>query len=398
MINDSQCRRWNRPQLWSKPEELPRAAFQQLPEQGTVPLLEYAGLSGPRADHLGRGRRRHTPNASILYAGAVGHNPGHRYRQPQPMPPCSNRVRPPGVFPLPANAFQGAEAQFDPDPQTVPTNADALRWQVGQQNPRLDLVIPPNHNQDPTATQFRAVESSAGSYPAVAWPGHQGAGGHATASLGLENGVAPDAHQRVPTQGLYLFAKTGAPQTTVGQHQYRHVLWDGWPQEGQQVQSRSYPRARPVTGQDMPCHRDGATPVEHTDHHCAQTVTMGGGVNGQSQLIPSPPTQQPPKQRRKAKPYLQLGLAGRGFIFAIVKPLSEVLPQGVPSANSQQGRDNCILATAVAQNGPEYPKGKTPLLRRPEAGEMIFNSLTHLITFSRKAHEPLPLIPVVHHS
>ena len=147
----------------------------------------------------------------------------------------------------------------------------------------------------------------------------------------------------------------------------------------------------------MSCDRDGATAVEHADYHSGQTVTMGGGVDGQSKLIPSPPGQQPAKQRCKAKLYLQLGSAGCDFIPTIVKPLSQLLSQGLPSANSQQGGDNSILAGAVGQNGPEHPKGKTPLLYRPEAGKMVFNSLMHLITFSWKGHEPPPLIPVVHY-
>ena len=356
----------------------------------THTLLENTDSSGATSgEPLGRRmqvRRRQTPKFSIFYPGAVGHNPNHRHRQHQPMPGYSNRVRPSGVFPLPSNPFQGAKAQFDPNPQTVPTNPDTLRWQVGQQDPRFGLVILPHHHQNPTATHCRLLERRAGSYPPMARSWHQCAGGQTAAPKGLEGGIVLDPHERVPAQVTDAIPETGTPQSTIGQHQYRHALGDHRPQQCQEVHSRSYPRAGPITRQDMPCDWDGATAVEHADYHSAQPVTMGGRVNGQSQLIPTPPAQQPPKQRCKAKLYLQLGPARRGLIPTIVKPLSQILSQGLPSANSQQDGDHRVLAGAAGQDCPVHPKGKTSLLGRPEAGKIVFNRLLHLITFSWKAH------------
>lgn len=168
------------------------------------------------------------------------------------------RVGPLGMLPLPPNPFDGTESQLDPDPQTVPTYTDALRWQVGQQNPGLDLTMVPNHHQNPTAAQRGLPEGRAGAYPPVAWSRHQCAGGHTAASVRLERGIVPDPHKRMPTQGAYLFPETGAPRSTLGQHQYGRPLGDHRLQKGEQVHSGRYPRAGPVAGQDMPCHRDGA--------------------------------------------------------------------------------------------------------------------------------------------
>lgn len=89
---------------------------------------------------------------------------------------------------------------------------------------------------------------------------------------------------------------------------------------------------------------------------------MGGGINGQSQLVPSPPGQQPPEQGWETKLSFQLGMTGRSLIPAIIKPLSEVLAQAVPPAHHQQGGDHRVLAGAVGQDSPLHPKGKTQLL------------------------------------
>lgn len=52
MISDLQRRRWTGPLLWRQPE----AAFQQLPEHETPPLLEHTDSSRTEVDHQLMGR------------------------------------------------------------------------------------------------------------------------------------------------------------------------------------------------------------------------------------------------------------------------------------------------------------------------------------------------------
>ncbi len=222
--------RWRRarPRFGCEPEAAPRAAFKQLPDEETPALLEDADSSGPPGGYLLRGcmqvRRRQTPKFSIFHAGTVGHYPNHRYSQHQPMPGYSGRAGPPGVLPLPSNSFQGAEAQFNPDPQTIPTNTHPLWWQVSQQQPRFGLVSFPKHHQNPTAAGSMLSKSCASSYPPMAWSWHQCASGQTAAPVRLEGGVFLDPHERVPAQCANTFPETGTPQSTIGQHQYGSYL------------------------------------------------------------------------------------------------------------------------------------------------------------------------------
>jgi len=125
MVGDPQHRGSAGPRLRCEPKAAPRPPAQQLPKHLTHTLLENTNSSGASADEpLGRGmqaRRRQDPKGGIFHPGAISHHPDHGHRQHQPVAGYSSRVGPLGMLPLPPNAFEGTEAQFDPDSQTIPT-------------------------------------------------------------------------------------------------------------------------------------------------------------------------------------------------------------------------------------------------------------------------------------
>ena len=145
----------------------------------------------------------------------------------------------------------------------------------------------------------------------------------------------------------------------------------------------------------MPSHRNGVTPIEHTNHQSTYLVPVQGGVNGQGQMVALPPGQKPAQQGSEAKGYFYLGVTRSGLVWAAVKPLPQVLAQTVPESQAYQGGDHRVLTGAVREDRPIDPPGQTSLLGWSEVGKLLGNSLVHLVPFTRKAHESPPHIPVL---
>ena len=61
------------------------------------------------------------------------------------MPGEMRGVSAPGLVPLPAQALDGLETQFDPKAQRVPTHPNRFRRVAGQYDPRLQLTGAPDH-------------------------------------------------------------------------------------------------------------------------------------------------------------------------------------------------------------------------------------------------------------
>jgi hypothetical protein len=290
MANNFQMVRKGRPGLWFQPEALPKSALEQLARQPTASLAEDAGPTSMYPKGVRRWPkqtpRRQSQVGGIFGSGTIGQYPEGGNRQHQPVAGYPLWIGTPGMLPLPAHSLESAEPQFNPDPQPIPTHSHIPRRQVGQYQPGFLLVRAPDYQQGTTTAYFWLSESCTLTHPGIAGSRNQTGCRLPTASQGLKGSVAFDSHQGVPTQGCNPPPEAGTPQTSIGQYQHRHGLGNCWPQQLQQVHNRQYPRAFFIGRQDVPSHRNGVTPVEHTNHQSAYPVPVQSGVNGQAKWLP----------------------------------------------------------------------------------------------------------------
>ena len=87
----------------------------------------------------------------VFHPGAIGQGQQCFHRQHQPVAGDARRVGAPGLVPLPAQAFDGLEAQFDPEAQGVPTGPGVLRRQVSEDDPGFFLLDVPDRQQGAAA-------------------------------------------------------------------------------------------------------------------------------------------------------------------------------------------------------------------------------------------------------
>ena len=112
---------------------------------------------------------------------------------------------PPGLVPLPAQALEGFEAQFDPETESVPTGSHLLGREVGEDDPGLLLLDVPDHQEGATAFGGGGAESGALADPRGVGLGNEGEGGKPVAALGAEGDVFSIPHTGMPALGSYLF-------------------------------------------------------------------------------------------------------------------------------------------------------------------------------------------------
>ena len=143
MVCDLQVGLGFRPGFGQRPDAAPEAALEQQAPEPVDAVADHADgarRTAPRVPVMGSQRFGRRPqiawgNLAVLGVfdpGAVGQGQQRRHRQRQPVAGDACRVGAPGLVPLPAQALEGLAAQFDPAAQRVPTDADFLGRQVGE--------------------------------------------------------------------------------------------------------------------------------------------------------------------------------------------------------------------------------------------------------------------------
>ena len=131
------------PGFGQQPDAAPETTLeQQAPEpvNAVANHADGARRTVPRVPVIGSqrfGRRPQVawinpPVMGVFHPGAVGQGQQGSHRQHQPVAGDAGGVGPSGLVPLPAQALEGLEAQFDPEAQRLPAGSHRLRRQVGE--------------------------------------------------------------------------------------------------------------------------------------------------------------------------------------------------------------------------------------------------------------------------
>ncbi len=161
-------------------------------------------------------------------------------------------------------------------------------------------------------------------------------------------------------------------------------------QLAQQAQDRPHPGALLVGGEDVPGHRDGGAAIQNTHDQGDDLVTMRGGVNGESQGVALPPTEQPAQQGGKAQADIELGATGGGLVGAIVEPFAQALAQAVPGTPREQGGEDGRFAGTLGEDRAIAPQGQAALLGGAQVGQVVSNGGFHLIPWFSSGHKIPP--------
>jgi hypothetical protein len=342
---------------------------------------------GPGA---GRPAGRAAGALGVLGARPGRHHPQRRHRQHQPVARHPRRVGPPRPLPLPAHPLERPEAQLHPRPEAVPGDARPPGRQIGQQHPGPGLARGPHHHQRPGPPGPPVAEGHPAPDPGVAGARDERPGAAAVAPGRGEGRRLLHAQQRLPAEVADALPQPQAPQAAVGQHQHRHRGGDRRPQQAQEPQGVGQPGAGLVGRQDVPGDRERRAAVQHADDEGDDPVAVGGGVDGQGQVLAAPPGQHPAQQGGEARGHLELGPAGGGLVRPVVGPLAQVLAQAMPGPERQQGRDDGRLAGAAGQHRPVHPQRQAAPLGRAQHRQALRQRRLHLIASARIAHVSLP--------
>ena len=166
----SQTRRQTEP----APEQQPPEPVNAVADYADGPSRPTPRVKVRRSQGLGRCAqiaRRNPPGVGVLHPGAIGQGQQRCHRQHEPMPRDARRVGPAGLVPLPAQALERLEAQFDPAAQRVPTHPDCFRRKVGEDDPWFLLLGVPDRQQG--ATAFAAGAPKAAPLPIHAVSGRE---------------------------------------------------------------------------------------------------------------------------------------------------------------------------------------------------------------------------------
>src|SRR3990172_9137592 len=401
VVSDLQSGRWVRPGFWCQPEAAPESAFEQLPTQPAQAPLEDAEQTRPWRG-LGlrwtpQVSRRQAAQFGVLGPGPVGQHPEHRHRQHQPVSSHAPRVQPPGLVPLPAHSLERPKAKLDPDPKTVPPDADLLGGQVGQEHPGLFLVLPPDDDQRARSLSATILEDRGFAYPGMPRARHQLTGALAPLTYWLAGSPVLQAQERMPAQVPNALPETRTPEPAVGHDQHVKAGEHLPTHQAEQAQDLPHPGPFLVGWQDVPGNRDGCPAVEDTHRQPNHLVAPGGRVDCQRQFPSLPPGQNPDDERTEAQGDVDLGLAGSRLVLAIVEPLAQVLAQGVPVPNREQAGDHRVLAGAASQDRAIDPERQASLLSWTQVREALGNRLGHPVPFCWIAHGFAPaskLLPI----
>ena len=240
------------PRFRLQPDVAPEPASYQQPPQPVNAVADYAdGPSWPTLrvgvygnQDLGRHPQVgwcNLPVMGVLYSGAIGQGQQRRHRQHHPMSRNPCRVGPPGFIPLPAQALNRLEAQFDPETQRVPTHPDFFRRKVGEDDPRLLLFNVPDREQGATAFSGAATEGGAAADPGGIRTGDKASRGQPAASIGSEGDVFRIPHVGMPALSQDLLPQLRTGQAPVAHHDHGHCPGYRGGQRLQQFYYRVYP-------------------------------------------------------------------------------------------------------------------------------------------------------------
>ena len=151
MMGDLQVGLGLGPGFGQQPDAAPEATLEQQPPEPIDAVADYADgarRTTTRVPVIGSQRFGRCPQAAwcnppvlgVFHPGAVGQGQQCGHRQHQPVAGDAGRVGAPGLVPLPAQALDGLEAQFDPEAQGVPAGSGVLRRQVGEDDPGFFLL------------------------------------------------------------------------------------------------------------------------------------------------------------------------------------------------------------------------------------------------------------------
>ena len=171
MSDDLHIRVGFRPGFGQQPNATPEPALMQQPSQPADAIPDYAhrpcrlapGVAVPGRRRPGRRPQPAGVDLSVvgvLHPGSIGQSQQRRHRQHQPMAGDAGRVSAPGLVPLPAQALDGLEAQFDPEAQGILQRPNLLRWVVSEYDPGFRLTGVPNHQQGAAAFGSAPVSST----------------------------------------------------------------------------------------------------------------------------------------------------------------------------------------------------------------------------------------------
>ena len=160
--------------------------------------------------------------------------------------------------------------------------------------------------------------------------------------------------------------QAGARQAPIAEHAHGQGRRHGRPQPVQQGRDIRYPGPGLAPGLETPSHGQGQAPVDHAHDQGHQVLALGGGVDGQGQLRPFPPGQDPAQERCETGVHIQLHPAGRGLVGLVMEPLAQTLAGRVlAQVQGQQGSQDGVPATAAGQDGPTHPQGQALDLAGP---------------------------------
>ena len=102
----------------------------------------------------------------------------------------------------------------------------------------------------------------------------------------------------MPALSAYLRPPLGTGYAPVAEHDYGHVVGNGWGQFPEEFHGGVHPRTALGGAVDAPGHRNGAAPVEDADDDGGDLISFQGGVDGRGQPTGPPPGEHPPEQGR----------------------------------------------------------------------------------------------------
>ena len=229
------------PGLRQQPDPAPEAAPEQQPPQPVNAVADAAdgpyrpapGVAAPGSRRLGRRAQVAWSNPAVMgvfHPGPIGQGQQRCHRQHQPVAGDARRVGAPGLVPLPAQAFDGLEAQFDPEAPGVPTGSGVLQRQVGEDDPRFFLLDVPDLQQGAAAFCVGGAEGGAAANPGRTGTGNEVLCGQPAAVLGAEADVLPIPHVGMPALGAYLSPQLRTGYAPVAEHDDGHFLGHRWGQ------------------------------------------------------------------------------------------------------------------------------------------------------------------------
>ena len=197
------------PGFGQQPDAAPEAPLEQQAPEPVDAVAHYADgarRTAPRVAMIGSqcfGRR---PQAAwgnpavvgVFHPGAIGQGQQGGHRQHQPVAGNTRWVGAPGLIPLPAQALDGLEAQFDPEAQGVPTWSHLIGRKVGEDDPGFVLLDVPDDQQGAAALGFGSAEGGSAANPGRIGTGNEALGRQPAPTVGAESDAG--RHTGIPTE------------------------------------------------------------------------------------------------------------------------------------------------------------------------------------------------------